>query len=107
MAKGMGGMGAFAKKAQEMQRRMAELQESLKSRIVEGSSGGGAITALVNGHKELVGIKIDPDAVDPDDMEMLEDLILAAVSQGTKKAEEMASEEMSKITGGLSLPGMG
>lgn len=100
------GMGGMAKKAQEMQRRIAEMQEGLKERIVEGSSGGGAVNAMVNGRKELVGIKIDPEAVDPDDMELLEDLILAAVSQGMKKAEEMANEEMSKITGGMSLPGM-
>ena len=103
MAKGMGG---FAKKAQEIQRRMADVQESLKSRVVEGTSGGEAVKAFVNGRKELVGIKIDPEAVDPDDMEMLEDLILAAVSQGMSKAEDMAGEEMRKITGGLALPGM-
>ena len=106
MAKGQGGMGGLGKKFGDIQRRMAEMQESLKTRVVDGSSGGGVVTALVNGRKELVSIKIDPSAVDPDDVEMLEDLIIAAVKQGMDKAEQMASEEMAKITGGLSLPGM-
>jgi len=106
MGKGFGGMGSFAKKAQEMQRRLAEMQESLKTRVVDGSSGGGMVTAFVNGRQELVSIKIDKSVVDPDDVEMLEDLIIAAVSQGTKKAQEMASEEMSKITGGMNVPGL-
>ena len=106
MGKGLGGLGSLGKKFGDIQRRMAEMQESLKTRVVDGSSGGGAVTALVNGRKELVGVKIDPEVVDPDDMEMLEDLIVAAISQGMKKADEMASEEMSKITGGLKLPGM-
>jgi len=106
MPKGMGGLGSLGKKFGDMQRRMAEMQESLKNRIVDGSSGGGTVQAFVNGRKELVSIKIDPEVVDPDDTEMLEDLILAAIKQGMDKAEEMANEEMAKLTGGLGLPGM-
>lgn len=105
MGKGFG-LGSLGKKFHEIQRRMQEVQDSLKSRVVDGASGGGAVKALVNGRKELVGIKIDPSAVDPEDMEMLEDLIIAAVSQGMKKAEDMANEEMAKITGGMNLAGL-
>lgn len=89
-----------------MQKKMAEVQEGLKNRVVEGSSGGGMITAMVNGHQELLKVKIDPQVVDPDDVEMLEDLVVAAVSQAVKKSKELAKEEMAKVTGGLSLPGM-
>ena len=109
MLKGMGGlgnMGNLVKQAQKMQRDMAQVQAELKERVVEGTAGGGTVKAMVNGHMELVSLKIDPQAVDPDDVEMLEDLILAAVSQALKKAREMADEAMAKVTGGMGLPGM-
>ena len=99
-------MGGFIKHAQEMQKKIAEIQENLKNRIVEGSAGGGMVAAFVNGHQEIVKLKIDPKVVDPDDVEMLEDLILAAVSQAVKKSKDLAKDEMGKATGGLSIPGL-
>lgn len=92
------------KQVQELQRKMAQVQEDLRTRVVEGSAGGGMVTAQVNGKLELVALKIDPEVVDPDDVRMLEDLIIAAVSQATKKAHELAENEMNKVTGGLGLP---
>ena len=106
MMKGLGNMSGFVKQAQEMQKKMAQVQESLKNRVVEGSAGGGMVTAMVNGHQELLKLKIDPDVVDTDDVEMLEDLVVAAVSQAVKKSKDLSKEEMAKVTGGLSLPGM-
>lgn len=102
----MGGFGNMMKQAQEMQRKLAEVQEDLRTRVVEGSAGGGMVTAQVNGRLELLVLKVAPEVVDPDDVDMLQDLIIAAVSQATKKAQELAQAEMSKVTGGLSLPGM-
>jgi DNA-binding YbaB/EbfC family protein len=107
MAKGLNPQfGNLMKQAQDMQRKMAQIQEELRTRVVEGAAGGGMVRAQVNGKMELVAIKIDPEVVDPDDVEMLQDLIIAAVSQANKKAHEMAEQEMAKATGGLSLPGM-
>lgn len=110
MAKGFGGgMGMFRdmqKQAEGMQKRLADLQNDLKQRVYEGTAGGGAVTALVNGQRELLSIKIKPEVVDPEDVEMLEDLVTAAVGQGMKKASDAYAEEMSKITGGFSIPGM-
>lgn len=105
---GMGGMGDILKQAQQMQKKMAKLQEDLKERVVEGTAGGNMVKALVNGKKELLKVEINPEVMDPDDVEMLEDLIIAAVNQAMKKAEEMSEEEMNKITGGLGgMPGLG
>jgi len=106
MPKGLGNLTGFIKQAQEMQKKIAAVQDGLKNRVVEGSSGGGMITAMVNGRQELLKIKIDPQVVDPDDVEMLEDLVVAAVSQAVKKSKDLAKEEMAKVTGGLSIPGM-
>ena len=106
MPKGLGNMTGFIKQAQEMQKKIAAVQDGLKNRVVEGSSGGGMITAMVNGRQELLKIKIDPQVVDPDDVEMLEDLVVAAVSQAVEKSKDLAKEEMAKVTGGLSIPGM-
>jgi len=105
---GGGGLdfGEMMKQAQKMQKDMARIQEDLKERIVEGVAGGGMVKAFVNGGQELVGIKIDPEAVDPDDAEMLEDMVVAAVNQGMTKAKELAQKEMGKITGGLGIPGL-
>ncbi len=97
---------SILKQAQKMQREVMALQEELKKRVVEGTAGGGMVTAYVNGGKELVKITLDPQVVDPDDVEMLEDLIVAAVSSAMEKADAMVQEEMKKITGGLGLPGL-
>ncbi len=102
----MADMGNLMRQAQDIQKRIAKAQEDLKDRIEEGSSGGGMVTALVNGAQELVSVRIDKEVVDPDDVEMLEDLIIAAVRQGMERAKEMADAEMKNATGGLSLPGM-
>ncbi len=101
-----GQFGGLMKQAQQLQKKMAEVQEDLRSRVVEGSSGGGMVKAQVNGKLELVALKIDPEVVDPDDTEMLQDLVIAAVSQATKKAQELAKQEMAKVTGGMPMPGM-
>lgn len=105
--KGLGNLNKLMKQAQEMQNRMAEVQEELAQAEVEGAAGGGAVTVRMNGKSEVIGIRIKPEAVDPDDVEMLEDLVLAAVREAHKKASELAQEEMSKVTGGMGgLPGM-
>ncbi|MGB9812640.1 MAG: YbaB/EbfC family nucleoid-associated protein [Thermovenabulum sp.] len=102
----MGNMGKLMKQVQKMQEEMIKLQEELKQRTVEATAGGGAVKAVVNGKKELVEIKIERDVVDPDDVEMLQDLILAAVNEALNKAEEMVTNEMGKLTGGLNIPGL-
>jgi DNA-binding YbaB/EbfC family protein len=104
MAKG--GIGNIMKQAQQMQRRMAELQEELEKKHVEASAGGGMVTAVVTGKQELVELKIDPTVVDPDDVEMLQDLVTAAVNEAIKKSQQMAQEEMGQITGGMNIPGL-
>ena len=104
---GGGNMANLMKQAQKMQKDMAKLQEELQERIVEASAGGGAVTVLATGKKEIKEINIKPEVVDPDDVEMLQDLILAAVNEALRKAEEMVSSEMGKITGGLGgMPGL-
>ena len=105
---GGGGMGNMMKQVQKMQKDMEKMTEELKERKVEASSGGGAVSVTVTGGKEILEIKIKPEVVDPDDVEMLEDLILAAVKEAFRKAEEMSASEMSKITGGLggNIPGL-
>ncbi|GAW93633.1 YbaB/EbfC family nucleoid-associated protein [Calderihabitans maritimus] len=100
------GMGKMMKQIQKMQAQMAKLQEELEEKTVEASSGGGAVKVVVNGKQELVSIKIQPDAVNAEDTEILEDLIMAAVNEGLRKAQEMVAAEMSKITGGMKLPGL-
>ncbi len=102
----MANFGNIIKQAQQMQAKMARLQEELAQRTVEASAGGGMVTAVVNGRNELISIKIERDVVNPDDVEMLQDLIVAAVNEGVRKAQEMATAEMSKITGGLNIPGL-
>lgn len=107
MAGSLGDLGGLLKQAQKMQQQVQEMQESLKERLLEGSAGGGKVKAEVNGGRELVRIEIDPEVVDPDDVEMLEDLVQAAVSDALRQAEELQQAEMSKVTGGMGLPGMG
>ncbi len=104
MAKGMSGM---MKRVQRMQKKMMQLQEEIAERRVEGTAGGGMVTAVVDGRLHVVEIRIDPAVVDAEDVEMLEDLVLAAVNQGQQKAQEMMDQEMGQLTGGLNLPGLG
>jgi len=107
MPRGMsGGMGDLVRQAQKMQGKMSEIQSSLKERIVEGASGGGMVKVLVNGQQEVMAVKLNPEVVDPDDIPMLEDLILAAARQGLEKAKELANSEMAKVTGGMNMPGL-
>ncbi|MFO1030001.1 MAG: YbaB/EbfC family nucleoid-associated protein [Planctomycetota bacterium] len=100
-------MSSLLKQAQDMQRRMADAQRQLGERILEGSSGGGVVKAFVNGNQELQAVKIQKAAVDPDDVDTLEDLVTAAVRQAMQAAKELRDREMAKVTGGLNLPGMG
>ena len=106
MAKGIGGMGNLLKQAQEMQSRMAKIQEELAQKTADGSAGGGMVRVTVNGQLALIAIKIDPTVINLEEKEMLEDLIMAAINDGMRKARDMASTEMSKITGGLKIPGL-
>lgn len=99
-------IGKIMKQAQKMQEKMLKMQEELATKTVEATSGGGMVTAVVNGRSELVALKIERDVVNPEDVEMLQDLITAAVNEGIRKAQDMIQEEMSKITGGLSIPGL-
>ena len=107
MAAGFGDMQSLLKQAQEMQRRMQDTVRSLGERILEGSSGGGVVKAYVNGNQELQAIKIQKAAVDPNDVDTLEDLVTAAVKQALQAAKELRDREMNKVTGGMNLPGMG
>lgn len=103
---GGGNMQKQLQQLQQMQRRMEQMQSELEEKEVETTAGGGAVSVVVSGKKELKKITLKPEAVDPDDVEMLEDLILVAVNEGLRQVEEMSQNEMSKLTGGLSLPGM-
>ena len=107
--RGMGGganMNQMIKQAQKMQEQMLKMQEELEEKVFEASSGGGAVNVKISGKKELVEINIKPEAVDPDDVEMLQDLIVAAVNEGLRKADESSANEMSKLTGGMNIPGL-
>ncbi len=105
---GMGGvnMNNMMKQVQKMQKQMEETQAELEQKVLETSAGGGAISIKVTGKKEIVGIKIKPEVVDPDDVEMLEDLITAAVNEAIRAAEDMVASEMGKITGKMNMPGL-
>jgi DNA-binding YbaB/EbfC family protein len=95
------------KQAQQLQKRLEQLQEELAEKRVEGTAGGGMVTVVVNGKQEPVDVKIDPEVVNPDDVEILEDLIVAAFNQAREKAQELAAEEMRKVTGGMLPQGLG
>ena len=99
-------MNALMKQAQQMQQKMATLQKELESRELETSSGGGMIKIKVNGKQEILEIKIDPECVDPSDVETLEELMLTSINQAVKESQDMVSKAMSKVTGGLSIPGL-
>lgn len=89
-----------------LQEKMAKMQEELASKTVEASAGGGMVTVVVNGRQEVLSIKIDRQVVDPEDVEMLQDLVVAAVNDGLRRAQEMAAAEMGKLAGGLNIPGL-
>ncbi len=106
---GGGGMnmgGGMAQRLQELQQQMAERQEALGDKTIEVSAGGGAITIEITGHQKITKIAIDPDVVDPDDVEMLQDLVMAAVNEAIQQSQEMASSELEGLTGGLNIPGL-
>ena len=102
----MANFNKMMKQVQRMQAEMARLQEELANRRVEGSAGGGAVRVVANGHQELVEVVIDPAAVDPEDVEILQDLVLTAVIDALTQARELAAQEMAKVTGGLKVPGL-
>jgi nucleoid-associated protein EbfC len=99
-------MGKLLKQAQQMQERLAEMQARLAEKTVEASSGGGMVKAVMNGKHEVVSLKIDPEVVNPADVEMLEDLIVAALSEARTRVDDMIRNEMSSLTGGLPIPGL-
>lgn len=103
MAKGLGNIVKMAQKAQQ---EMMKVQEGLAGKQVEASAGGGMVVAVVNGKQELLEIRIEQDVVNSDDVEMLQDLIVAAVNEALRKAQEMITAEMSKVTGGMNIPGL-
>jgi DNA-binding YbaB/EbfC family protein len=106
-APGFGDMSSLLKQAQQMQKRIQDTEKDLEARIVEGSAGGGAVKVYVNGLQGIQAIKIHPDAVDPEDVEGLEDLVTAAVRQAINTSRELREKEMGKVTGGMNLPGRG
>ena len=102
----MQNFGNIMKQAKKMQERMLQLQEELAAKTVEATAGGGMVSVTVNGKFEILSMKIEKEVVNPDDVEMLQDLVIAAVNEGIRKAQEMASSEMGKITGGMQIPGL-
>ena len=102
----MKGMGNMMKQAQKLQAKMLRLQEELGEKTVESSVGGGMVKVVANGKQEVLSLEIDPEVVDPEDIEMLQDLILSAVNDALSKAQQMVSSEMGKLTGGMNIPGL-
>lgn len=106
MKKGMPNMGQIMKQAQQFQSKMNQIQEELGDKTVESSAGGGMVTTVINGKQEVIFISIEREVIDPDDKEMLQDLIKAAINEGMAKSKNMMNEEMGKLTKGLNIPGM-
>jgi DNA-binding YbaB/EbfC family protein len=102
----MKGMGNMMKQAQKLQAKMMKLQEEMAEKTVETAAGGGMVKVVANGRQQVISIQIEKEVVDPDDVEMLQDLILAAVNDALVKSQEMASAEMGKLTGGMNIPGL-
>ncbi|MEK7689147.1 MAG: YbaB/EbfC family nucleoid-associated protein [Deltaproteobacteria bacterium] len=100
------GMGNILKQAKVMQEKMADIQKELANKTIEFASGGGMVNVTINGRQEIVSIRIDPSVINPNDVEMLQDLIAAAVNGAIKRSQEMMSEEMGKVTAGLNIPGL-
>ncbi len=110
--KAMGGMGGGnmqkqLAQMQQMQRQMEQLQAEIEEKEIETTAGGGAVKAVVNGKKEIVKLEIKPEVVDPDDVEMLQDLVMVCINEGLRQIDEISSNEMGKLTGGLNIPGLG
>lgn len=101
-----GNMAKMMKQVQRMQAQMAKIQEELAERTVESTSGGGVVKVVANGKQEIVSIEISPEAIDPEDVEMLQEMVLTAVNDALKQSQEMVAQEMGKITGGLNIPGL-
>jgi nucleoid-associated protein EbfC len=99
-------LGGLMKQAQALQKKMQDLQAELGERTVTAQAGGGMVEAVVNGRQELVSLKIDPEVATPDDVDMLQDLVLAAVNEALNRSREMVAQEMGKLTGGMSIPGL-
>ncbi|MDA5108857.1 YbaB/EbfC family nucleoid-associated protein [Brevibacillus thermoruber] len=102
----MKNMQQMMRQVKKMQEEMQKAQEALKEKVVESSAGGGAVTVKANGHKQIVDIAIKPEVVDPDDVEMLQDLVLTAVNDALRQADEMIAKEIGRFTGGLNIPGL-
>jgi DNA-binding YbaB/EbfC family protein len=100
-------IGDLMKQAQKMQAEMGKIQEESKKKTVEASAGGGMVVAVANGAMEILSLKIEKDVVNPDDIDMLQDLVVAAVNEVLRRAQQMVSEDMGKVTGGMNIPGMG
>ncbi len=100
------GLGNIMKQAQQMQAKIARVQQELESKEVEATAGGGMVTARANGKQQILDLKIEKDVVDPEDIEMLQDLVVAAINEAIKKSQDMIQGEMSKVTGGMNIPGM-
>jgi DNA-binding YbaB/EbfC family protein len=100
------GLGDLMKQAQRLQARMIELQGELAGKTVEATAGGGMVTVVINGKQELVSMTIDPEVVDRQEIEMLQDLITAAVNEGIRKSQQMCADEMKQLTGGMAIPGL-
>lgn len=98
--------GGMVRQAQKLQAKMAKMQEELANRTVETSAGGGMVTVVANGRQEVVSIKIEPEVINPQDADMLQDLIMAAVNDALRKSQQMMQEELGKLTGGLKIPGL-
>ncbi|MBS4179764.1 YbaB/EbfC family nucleoid-associated protein [Bacillus sp. FJAT-49731] len=105
MMRGMGNMQGMMKQMQKMQKKMAEAQEELGEKRIEGTAGGGMVTVVVSGHKEVLEVNMKEEVVDPEDIEMLQDLVLAATNDALKKAEELTNQTMGQFTKGMNLPG--
>ncbi|MDY0191777.1 MAG: YbaB/EbfC family nucleoid-associated protein [Desulfuromonas sp.] len=103
MAKGLGNM---MKQAQQMQQKMERIQAEMEKREIEASAGGGMVTVVANGKQQVLSIKIDPSAVDPQDVDMLQDLIMVAINEALRQSQDMMQQEMAKITGGMNIPGL-
>ena len=99
-------MNKMMKQVQEMQKKLMQTQEELKNKTVEATAGGGVVKVTANGHNQILNVTIDPSAVDPADVEMLQDLVTAAVNEALRKAQELMTKEMGKITGGMNIPGL-
>ncbi len=102
----MRNMNQMMKQMKKMQAQMAKAQEELARKEVEGTAGGGVVKVRMNGHKQVLGVEIAPEAVDPEDVEMLQDLITAAINEAMKQVDEMVAKDLGKLTGGLNLPGL-